>query len=89
MRKREAGSPIAPRLLTKEQAAHYCGLSPSGLDAWVRAGIVPGPIAGTKRYDLRAIDAALDRHSGIKAEAASIPEDPLEKWLRESGHSGR
>ena len=65
MTSREAGSPIAPRLLTKEQAAHYCGLSPSGLDAWVRAGIVPGPIAGTKRYDLRAIDMALDRHSGI------------------------
>ena len=49
------------RLLAREEAAAYCDLSPSGFDTWVRAGRLPGPIPGTRRYDRKALDAALDR----------------------------
>ena len=56
---------VAPRLLTREQAAAYCGLSVQGFSRWVKSGRLPGPIVGTLRWDLRAIDAAFDSISGI------------------------
>jgi hypothetical protein len=68
---------IAPRLLTREQAAAYCGLSIQGFGRWVRLGRLPGPIPGTSRWDVKAIDLALDLASGISNTAAS----PLDEWI--------
>lgn len=56
---------LAPRGLTRTEAAAYLGLSPATFDAWQRRGLVPGPLTGTKRWDKNAIDAALDRASGL------------------------
>lgn len=70
-----------PRCLTREQAAEYCGLTPEGFSAWQRQGIVPGPIPGTKRWDRKALDAALDRASGLR-HAEAEPENPWEAWRR-------
>jgi hypothetical protein len=57
---------ITPRVLTREQAAEYCGYeSLEAFQRWVREGIVPGPIPGTNRFDRHAIDRALDRRSGL------------------------
>jgi len=55
-----AGLGIAPRLLTREQAAAYCGVGLTTFTAWIRRGIVPGPVHRTHRWDRKAIDAALD-----------------------------
>lgn len=71
-----------PRTLSRQQAAEYLGLTPAGFDVWVRKGILPPPIAGTRRWDRKAIDAALDKSSGL---AEQSDEDPFEKWKRESG----
>ena len=49
--------PIAPRLLTAEHAAYYCGLSLSSWNQRVGSGRMPGPIPGTRRWDRAAIDA--------------------------------
>jgi|SRR5450759_226351 hypothetical protein len=68
------------RLLTREEAAAYCRLSPQGYSQWVKIGRLPGPIAGTARWDLRAIDTALDSLSGI---GPNKEEDAFEKWKRE------
>lgn len=68
------------RILTRAQAAAYCGLTISGFDVWVRKGIVPPPIAGTRRWDRNAIDAAFDRASGIEP---AEPVDAFEAWERE------
>jgi hypothetical protein len=68
---------IAPRLLTREQAAAYCGLSVQGFGRWVRLGRLPDPIPGTARWDLKAIDIALDSASGISNTASS----PLDQWI--------
>jgi predicted DNA-binding transcriptional regulator AlpA len=68
---------ILPRLVTRDQAASYCGLSPQGFSEWIRAGRLPCPIEGTSRWDLKAIDAALDAASGLaKFDAASA----LDTW---------
>ena len=64
---------IAPRLLTREQAAAYCGLSVHGFSDWVKAGRLPGPIRGTTRWDRKAIDAALDQASGIGPRIRAVP----------------
>ena len=68
------------RLLTREEAAAYCRLSTQGFSQWVKMGRLPGPIAGTARWDLRAIDAALDSLSGIGSDTQ---EDAFDKWKHE------
>jgi hypothetical protein len=68
---------LDPRCLNRHQAAAYCGCdSLSTFADWVRRGIVPGPIAGTHRWDRRAIDAALDLASGIRASMG----DEFDEW---------
>jgi hypothetical protein len=38
----------------------------SAFNDWIRRGIMPGPIPGTHKWDRKAIDAALDRLSGLQ-----------------------
>jgi hypothetical protein len=72
---------IAPRCLTRAQAAEYCGCETvEAFDGWVRKGIVPGPITGTHRWDRRAIDRALDRRSGLLSDAGPS----IDEWLAEN-----
>ncbi len=55
---------IAPRLLTREQAAAYLSVSPNTFDAMVEDGVMPRPrlLHGRRRaWDMRALDAAIDR----------------------------
>jgi hypothetical protein len=73
---------IAPRLLTREQAAAYCGLSVNGFSDWVKAGRLPGSIPGTARWDLKAIDIALDSLSGI-----GIGSSALDQWKAKHARS--
>jgi predicted DNA-binding transcriptional regulator AlpA len=69
---------MTPRCLNRRQAAEYCGCgSLSTFDDWVRRGILPGPIAGTRRWDRKAIDVALDRASGLEAKSV---ESEYAKW---------
>lgn len=68
------------RLLTRDEVAAYCRLSPQGFSRWVKTGRLPGPIAGTARWDIKVIDAALDAASGI---GSNKEEDAFDKWKRE------
>jgi hypothetical protein len=43
---------------------------------------LPRPVLNSGLFDLRAIDAALDRISSIKS-----PENALDAWLREREHA--
>jgi len=60
----------SPRLLTRRQAARYCGLSSSGFAKWVSAGRLPHALPGTRRWDRNAIDSALDRIMTLQAAEA-------------------
>lgn len=67
--------------LTRAQAAALCELTPSGFDVWVRKGIVPGPIKGTRRWSRTALDRALggiDKRGGD----ADDPEAIFDQWLK-------
>ena len=65
-----------PPVLTRAQAAAMCNLTPSGFDAWVRKGIVPTAIAGTRRWSRDAILAAVNGTAAIDVEGM----DPYELW---------
>jgi len=69
--------------MTRAQAAAYCQLTPQGFDRWVRQSLLPGPIPGTRRWDRRAIDRALDRLNG--STAAENNGSPLEQWKKRRG----
>jgi predicted DNA-binding transcriptional regulator AlpA len=75
---------ITPRLLTREQAAAYCGIGLAMFTNWVRSGIIPGPVPGTHRWDRKAIDAALDQASGLQS---TMSPSPLDAWkARHNAH---
>jgi hypothetical protein len=58
---------ITPRGMSKQEAAAYAGCETlSAFNDWIRRGIMPGPIRGTHKWDRKAIDAALDRLSGLE-----------------------
>jgi len=66
------------RLLTREEAASHCRLSPSGFSRWVAQGRLPQPIPGTRRWDRRAIDRALDRLSGLSD--SEVAQSAYQRW---------
>lgn len=63
-----------PAVLTRSLAAAMCQLTPSGFDGWVRRGIVPPAIMGTRRWSRDAILKA------IAGTAIDVAVDPMEQW---------
>ena len=81
-----AGQPPATmkRGLTKREAADYCGCETlSAFDRWRQMGIVPPAIPGTNRWDRKALDAALDRASGLVTDSAEEL-TPYQRWKAEN-----
>lgn len=69
------------RLLTVQEAAEYCGLGVPGFRAAVNRGILPGTVPGLKRYDIHAIDKALNCLSGIVDKEEKQPElSAYDEW---------
>ena len=62
--------PPAKRMLSRVEAAAYCGVSPSTLDKMLKEGLIPSPIKflTCNRFDLRKLDAGLDALSGTVSE---------------------
>ena len=74
-----------PRCLTVDAAATYAGCrTVSAFRDWVRKGIMPARLPGTHRYDRHAIDAALDRLSGLAPTIAEVSEYEAWKHRREN-----
>src|SRR6516165_1908011 len=71
---------IEARGISKQEAAAYAGCDTlSAFSDWIRRGIMPGPIPGTHKWDRKAIDAALDRLSGL--EPTIEPQrSPYDDW---------
>jgi hypothetical protein len=63
------------RLATEKEAAETAGLDLATFRAWVASGKLPKPIPDCNKYDLKAIDAALDRVSGLGG-----PANALDAW---------
>jgi hypothetical protein len=76
-------TPLSPRLLNRQQAAAYCNLSPTTFSSWVGSGKLPPPLPGTSRWDLKAIDFALDAMSGLQPKQES---SALDEWRANRAH---
>jgi predicted site-specific integrase-resolvase len=63
------------RLATEKEAADAVGLELATFRAWVASGKLPKPIADCGKYDLKALDAAIDRISGLGS-----PTNALDAW---------
>jgi hypothetical protein len=70
------------RLATETQAAEEVGLDLATFREWVKCGRLPKPLPDCNKYDLKAIDAALDRISGL-----GQPSNVLDAW-RERHNAG-
>ncbi|WP_246650511.1 helix-turn-helix transcriptional regulator [Rhizobium laguerreae] len=77
---------IEPRLIGRKEAAAYCGIGESTFSLWVANHKMPPAIAGTRKWDKRAIDARLDEISGIgvspKTQARQICRSGGAKGMR-------
>jgi hypothetical protein len=68
------------------EAATYLGLTPASFTKWVADGRAPKPLPGTRRWDRKAIDLALDKISGIPSAPVSEEDqgaEALRQWLRD------
>jgi hypothetical protein len=66
------------RLVSEKEAAEYIGVDLSLVRAWVASGRLPKPLPECNKFDLKAIDAYLDRVSGLSA--AESRTNPLDAW---------
>jgi hypothetical protein len=71
------------RLVSEQHAAQQIGLDLATFRAWVKCGRLPKPLPDCGKYDLKAIDAALDRISGLGTAS-----NALDAW-REQRFVGR
>ena len=79
---------VEPLVLTRSQAAELCQLTVTGFDSWVRRGIVPGPIKGTKRWSRAALERAIaggdiTTPPSRAAEDDDDPEAAMARWMEQ------
>lgn len=70
------------RLLTRGQAATYCGYGLSNFSRLVANGVLPGPMPGLTRWDRKKLDSALDQLSGLTT-VVNDSEDAFDAWERQ------
>jgi predicted DNA-binding transcriptional regulator AlpA len=66
---------MTTRLVSEKEAAELVGLDLATFRAWVAASKLPKPIPDCGKWDLKAIDAALDKVSGLGS-----PSSALDAW---------
>jgi predicted site-specific integrase-resolvase len=68
------------RLVSEKEAAEEVGIPLATFKAWVETGRLPKPLADCGKYDLKAIDAAIDRLSGLGGAS-----NALDNWRARGG----
>jgi hypothetical protein len=69
-----------PRLATEKEAAAAVGVELATFKGWVECGRLPKPLPDCGKYDLKAIDAAIDRMSGLGSAG-----NALDAWRETRG----
>ena len=90
MRLKREISRMNSRGVTIEEAARFVGLTVNGYRSAARRCVFPRSIPGTRRYDIKAIEAALDRLGRIMAHEMSEPvsaSQALDAWRANENRS--
>jgi hypothetical protein len=56
---------MTPRLLSREAAASYCGMSPNFFDEQVKPAVPPLEFGRRNLWDIKKLDRWLDQQSGL------------------------
>ena len=72
------------RLVTEKAAAEIVGIPLATFHAWVEAGRLPRPLPDVGLWDTKALDAAVDRISGLGG-----PSNALDNWRAKGGRGAR
>src|SRR5229473_3413907 len=72
----------APRLIPAAQLRARLGCDGAQLRRLRKRGILPGPLPGTRLYDMRAVERALDGPSDSKARLSLVEQRLLERARR-------
>jgi len=67
-----------PLVLTRREAASICRVCLSTFDNWVRKGILPGPIKGTRRWSRVALERALS--GGLTGARLPNEHSAFDEW---------
>jgi hypothetical protein len=79
-RKRIAPTGMPPRLLSRGEAASYCGVSAIHVAEHVASKVPPSQLGGRKLWDIRSLDQWLDQQSGLIELV-----QPIDDWLESLG----
>lgn len=79
---------ITQRMLSKEQLAAYCNISLGHVNNWISAGYLPRAMKNTRLWDIRAVDAALDKNSDIKRNPTNDLDNEFNEWEKQHGGFG-
>ena len=84
--KTERASNDVSLVVTRREAAKMCNISVQTFDVWVRKGILPPPIAGTRRWSRVAIERALA--GDIRTSSAEHEPSAYEQWKCHNARQG-
>jgi predicted DNA-binding transcriptional regulator AlpA len=70
-----------PLVLTRREAARMCGISASTFSIWIKKGILPPPIPGTRRWNRVAIEHGLA--GGLTAAPSTNEDSVFDQWKRD------
>jgi len=65
---------MTPRLLSRDGAAAYCGMSPNHFEEHVARAVPPLQFGRRCLWDVKALDRWLDQQSGLAHAARSVDE---------------
>jgi hypothetical protein len=72
---------MTPRLLSRDAAAAYCGITAETFEQYIRPHVTPIEIGARRLWDVRALDRWLDLRSGLTDALR-----PVDDWLVELGN---
>ena len=79
--------PSFPRCVRRKEIEQAYGFKPAVFSRLVVKGIMPLRVPGTRMWDRRAIDHALDKISGL-GQASNDNETEADRWFKEHGGQG-
>jgi len=84
MREQDVGDslPAFPRCIRRREIERAYGLKPAAFSRLVAKGIMPARVPGTRMWDRRAIDSALDKMAGVgQVSRSGVTE--ADRWFKE------